>query len=270
MKNPNSLKNSQTESGFTLVELVISLAMGLIVVSGVLGIYVSITGASADTLSRSKLNAQMSGAISVMASDIRRSGYWGNMTVDDYSNPNTNPFNQIDITQLEVHAANAQIASNDAFGGDCILYSYDANNDGIIDNADIVGFKLLNGVIEMRRNGDVDANSRHDSCTNGSDDWQTLTDPNTVTIIQLNFALDNSVCINNREPDNLDNDGENGIDDADEADCYLQPPVIGGGQNTIETRGVTITVSGQLTSDPLTNMTLTQEIRVRNDSVRIW
>lgn len=258
------------ESGFTIVELLISLAMSLIVISGVLGIYVSITGSSTDTLSRSKLNAQMSGAISVMESDIRRAGYWGNMTVDDYSKPTTNPFNQIDITQLEVHAANAQIASNDSVGGDCILYSYDANNDGILDNADIVGFKLLNGVIEMRRNGDVDANNRHDSCTNDSDNWQALTDPNTITITRLNFALENSVCINNREPDNLDNDGANGIDDADEFDCYLQPPVIGSGQNTIEIRGVTITVSGQLTSDPLTNMTFTQEIRVRNDSVRIW
>jgi type IV pilus assembly protein PilW len=260
----------QFEDGFTLVEMLISMAMGLIVISGVLAIYVSISGSSANTLGLSKLNAQMGSALQVMSNDIRRAGFWGNMTADDFDNPSTNPFGQIDVTALEVHANNVQVASNSAAGGDCILYSYDANNDGILDNSDITGFRLVDGVLQMRRNGDIAANNRHDSCTSDNDNWQNMTDPNTVIVNQLVFTLDNSVCINNREPDDLDNDGANGVDDPDEADCYLQPPVNGSGQNTIETREVAITISGQLANSALTNMTMTQNVRVRNDLVRLW
>lgn len=260
----------QSENGFTIVEMLISMAMGLIVISGVLAIYVSITASSADTLGFSKLNAQMGSALQVMSNDIRRAGIWGNMTADDFDNPSTNPFSQIEVTALEVHANNVQIASNSAAGGDCILYSYDSNNDGLLDNSDIAGFRLENGVLQMRRNGDIAANNRHDSCTSDNDNWQNLTDPNTVVVNQLAFTLDNSVCINNREPDDLDNDGVNGVDDPDEADCYVQPPAIGSGQNTIETREVAITISGQLANSALTNMTMTQIVRVRNDLVRVW
>ncbi len=260
----------QSENGFTLVEMLISMAMGVIVISGVLGVYVSIAASSADTLGLSKLNGQMSSALQVMSNDIRRAGFWGDMSADDFANPSTNPFNQIDVTALEVHANNVQVASNSADGGDCIIYSYDSNNDGILDNADIAGFRLVNGVLQMRRNGDIVANNRHDSCTSGSDNWQNLTDPNTVIVNELVFTLDNSICINNREPDDLDNDGANGIDDPDEADCYVQPPAVGSGQNTIETREVAITISGQLTNSVLTSMTITQNVRVRNDLVRVW
>jgi len=260
----------QSENGFTIVEMLISMAMGLIVISGVLAVYVSISASSADTLGLSKLNGQMSSALQVMSNDIRRAGIWGNMTADDFANPSTNPFSQIDVTALEVHASNVQIASNSAAGGDCILYSYDSNNDGVLDNSDIAGFRLVNGVLQMRRNGDIVANNRHDSCTSDNDNWQNLTDPNTVIVNQLAFTLDNSICINNREPDEFDNDGANGIDDPDEADCYVQPPAIGSGQNTVETREVAITISGQLTNSALTNMTFTQNVRVRNDLVRVW
>ena len=261
---------TQPESGFSLVEMLISMTMGILVISGVLAIYVSISGSSADTLGLSKLNGLMSSALQVMSNDIRRAGFWGNMTADDFQNPSTNPFSQVDVTALEVHANNVQVVSNSVAGGDCILYSYDANNDGILDDSDITGFRLLDGVLQMRRNGDTVANNRHDSCSSDKDNWQNLTDPNAIIVNQLVFTLDNSVCINNREPDDIDNDGLNGVDDSDEADCYAQPPVIGSGQNTIETREIAITISGQLTNSALTNMTMTQNVRVRNDLVRMW
>ena len=241
------------QSGFTLTELMIAMSIGLTVISGVTGVLVSVVSSSSNMLLQSKLNSQLTGALEVMSNDIRRAGYWAMIDPDDYAAPTGNPFSQTDSTLLEVHDNNVQVAGNDAVG-----------------NQDIVGFRLQNNAIQMRRNGDVNANARHDACNNGNDNWQNMTDPNVVSITALNFSLANSACINNREPDNVDNDGANGIDDADEADCFLQPPAVGSLQNTVETRAVTITVSGLLVGDPLTSMTVRQDIRVRNDFVRVW
>ena len=258
------------QSGFTLTELMIAMSIGLTVISGVTGVLVSVVSSSSNMLLQSKLNSQLTGALEVMSNDIRRAGYWAMINPDDYAAPTGNPFSQMDSTLLEVHDNNVQVAGNDAGGGDCIVYAYDADNDGALGNQDIVGFRLQNNAIQMRRNGDVNANARHDACNNGNDNWQNMTDPNVVSITALNFSLANSACINNREPDNVDNDGANGVDDADEADCFLQPPAVGSLQNTVETRAVTITVSGLLVGDPLTSMTVRQDIRVRNDFVRVW
>ena len=76
--------------------------------------------------------------------------------------------------------------------------------------------------------------------------------------------------MNTREPDGLDNDGANGIDDAAEADCYDQTPVVGSGDISVETRQITLTLSGASATNPATNANVTQDIRVRNDLVRVW
>src|SRR5690606_35070928 len=100
--------------------------------------------------------------MTVMTNDIRRAGYWGNLALSDYANPHLNPFAQVDVTALEVHAGNVEQAATGA--GECIVYAYDADNDGVLDNEDIRGFRLNNGVVQMRANGDV-TNATHDSCT---------------------------------------------------------------------------------------------------------
>lgn len=222
---------------------------------------VSVISSSSDTLAQSKLNSQLTGAMEVMTNDIRRAGYWGTTDPAVFADPTSNPFSQWDSTALEVHNNNAQVASDSAAGGDCIVYSYDADNDGVLDNEDIVGFRLNNGVIQMRVNGDIANNARHDACNDGDDNWQNLTNANLVSVTNLNFALDSSVCINNREPDGVGND------DATEIDCYTTAPVSG--DITTETRSVNIAVTGQLVNDNLTQMTFNQEVRVRNDLVRL-
>ena len=270
------------QRGFTLVELIIAVAIGLVVTSGVLGVFLSVSGSSADTLTRSKLNGQVSGAIEVMANDIKRAGFWGTMGIDESATPDINPFIQFNSTTLEVRnvTGNALVPVSDYAtgganaGGDCIVYTYDANEDGLLetaaDNPDIVGFRLVSGVIQMRLNGDAVGNATHNSCADANGNWQDLTDANQISITALTFQLGNSVCINNTEPDGIDTDGANGIDDAAEADCYQQPPTVGDDQTTVEIREVHITVTGVLISDPLTSITLTEDVLIRNDYVRVW
>ena len=58
------------------------------------------------------------------------------------------------------------------------------------------------------------------------------------------------------------------VDDDGEADCYAAVPANGSGDVTVETREVQITLDAELTNDDFVNLTLTQNVRVRNDWVR--
>jgi prepilin peptidase dependent protein B len=264
------MKNFNSQNGISLIELLIGLAISFVVLSGVTQTYVAIISSAGNTLTETQLVQQLSSVTSVISRDVRRSGYWGNRSIADLYNPSGNPFNQVNNTALEVLLANVQIAGNNAAGGECLLYTYDADEDGLLDDGDIFGFRLAGGAVQMRTSGDTGANARHDLCNDADDTWMMLTDPNTITINTLNFSLGNSECLNIREPDGLDNDAANGVDDAAEADCYAQAPVAASGDITIETRQVTITLAGNSATNAATIASMTQDVRVRNELVRVW
>lgn len=257
----------EKQDGFTLTEILISLALGLIVIGAVSTIYLSTVGSSASILTASKLNQELTALMTVMTNDIRRASYWGNMAGGEYRSPQSNFFAQVDTTALAIMASNVQTAANSAVGGECIVYVYDADDDGTLDNEDIRGFRLSNGVAQMRQRGDTAANTRHDSCNDADDVWADVTDANLISVTMLNFSLGESECLNTREPNDLDDDGDGTVDGANEYDCYTLAPAIG--DITTETRQVRITVTGALAGDPDVTATLTQDVRVRNDLVRV-
>lgn len=253
----------------SLTEMLISLAISMVVISGVVSIYASTIGSSSATLKASKLNQELTAVLSVMVNDIRRAGYDGD---PDYNNPQNNPFSQIDNSALEVHDASGQVASN-ATVGNCIVYTYDADDDGFMDNTDIMGFRVASGAILMRRQGNTTANPNdHDNCTDADDTWLTVTDNTLINITSLAIDLAGSECLNTSEPNGVDNDGDaaNAIDNAEEYDCIATTPAAG--DVTVETRQVAITIAGALVNDDNNNPTtasVSQTVRVRNDLVRV-
>lgn len=260
--------NKRTQTGLTLIELLVSMLLGIVVVGGVTTAYVSISGSATTTLSQNKLNSQLASIMTMMVRDIRRAGYRGNQTAADLLDPSTNVFNLVDDTALEVHtAANVEVAGGSNTVGTCVVYAYDRDDDGLLDNNEITGFRLNGGGVEMRTSGDTAANARHDACNDADDTWADLSDPATVTVTQFALTVTNSECLNTREPDGIDNDGANGIDDAAEADCYAQAAAVG--DITVETRQVTIAMTGQSVADPNITATIAQDVRARNDLVRI-
>lgn len=62
--------------GFGLVELMIGLTLGLIIISGVLGIFSNTVKNQSDNLKISRLNQELRAIMDVMTRDIRRAGYW--------------------------------------------------------------------------------------------------------------------------------------------------------------------------------------------------
>lgn len=271
----NRVKPSRIHNlGFNLVELMVGLALGTILISGLISIYVSTLVSGGSTMKSSKLSQQMSALMSVITNDVRRAGYWGQGAISDEDFLSrdlfTNPFNTVDISALALIdsiASNTIITGNGADTGECLVYTYDANNDAVLDDQDILGFRLNGSIAQMRRLGDAD-DARYDTCTTGT--WENLNDSNVISVDSLTFSLSNSTCINTREPDEVDNDGMNGIDDAAEADCYTVLPVAGSGDITTETLQITINLTASLVNDPFVQSSMTQIVRVRNDRVRQW
>jgi prepilin peptidase dependent protein B len=268
-------RNRRVQRGVTLAELLVGMAVGLIVVGGAIQVYVSTIQGSNDTLRSSKLNQELSALMSVIVNDVRRAGFWGAI------NPNalaSNPFSQWGATALVVRD---DMTNNNLQGptgqGSCLLYVYDAtylpgNAAGVLEATDLFGFRLTDsGVVQMRQVGVVDGaacvGGTCTSCTNGT--WENVTDPNLINITELTFDLGNSQCLNASEPNGIDNNGNGTVDDASELDCYATIPANASGDITVETREVTIRVTGSLAADASVQATATQSVRVRNDLIRI-
>jgi len=271
------MKRKNFQAGFTVTELLITMGLGLSIVGSILVGYLATYTSSMDTLAASKMNQDLNAVMNLMISEFRRAGYSGEANVA--SNPTLNSFNVQGSTALRVidtMASNTVLApagdgtwtnGGAATQGSCILYAYDRDNDGTLDLDELNGFRLNGSTVEMRTAGVL---ASAGSCAAGT--WAALTDPNFITVSALAFNLDNSECLNTREPDGIDNDsgGSPAIDNAEEADCYDAPmPVASSGNITVETRQIRITLTGNLQNDAFVQISLTQDVRVRNDLVRI-
>jgi len=98
------------QSGFTLVELMVAMVLGLIVMGAVLALSLAMIRANSDTISSTRLTQELRAAAAAITSELQRAGSVAN------------PFDLV--------AANGIGAMDDATAG-CIRYSYsytDASN----------------------------------------------------------------------------------------------------------------------------------------------
>lgn len=224
-------------TGFSLVEMMISIVIGLVVVGGVISIFASAIKSHTDNLRMTRLNQELRVVMNMMVRDIRRAGFWGgnNGVFQTLGPPFTsNPFGGgIPISPT----------------GDCITFSYDADNSGGSPAAsENLGFRLNGGAVQTRISAP--------SCSAGL--WRGITDPNAVVITGLTFTLTPAATVD--------------IDGAATTPCPPRvPPPPGcapGGTRSIPTLGVVtvqeinITLSGQLASDTSVTRTIRETVRV--------
>lgn len=191
------------QRGFSLTELMIGSAIGLLVIAGAVQFYLLNLRATTDNLRLSRLNQELRATLDLLQNDLRRAGYWSFMPGAE--SPADNPF-QSEGNRLRLGHAPGEREDT------CILYSYDANADGRVGvgaagspglttstaNLEQFGFRLRNGQVQMRNGG-----SAFD-CRSGS--WQNVTDPDTE-ITALHFTL-TETCSNLRAPDTACSSGD--------------------------------------------------------------
>lgn len=123
----------------------------------------------------------------------------------------------------------------DATTSECVLFEFDANNDGILNAGDEeFGFRLNNGAVTVRQGGTA--------CDGGG--WEALSDGSAINITRLSFI---------------------GPAPGDSTD----PEVVTGVGNPLQVgvREITVTLSGQLLVDPTVTTTISETVKVRNDRV---
>lgn len=233
------------QTGFSLIEIMIALTIGLIIVAATITIYVTIIKGSSDIVKSARLNHDLDSALVLMVNDIRRAGYWGGAMVG--SDSRNNPFTQA--------ASDLQLPS-----ASCVLYSYDANASGAntltnftddVDANEYYGFRLNGGNIQMR--------SSNIGCT--ANGWNTLnvSDGNEqIGITDLVFTQ-SFKCLRKR------------LSVADQNyDTTCAAAAAGNlvaGDRVIETREIAITLAGRVNTDQAVIKSLTDRVTIRNDRI---
>ena len=189
--NKQKVKKMNQLKGFTLLEIMIALSLGIIVVGGALSMYISTVRSSSDTIKSARLNYDLDSVMMFMVNDIKRAGYWaGAKSGSNAINSATNTGNPFTIG-----TANIQIPISS-----CVLYTYDFDGDGALDDASLdvnttgsdedtsefFGFKLDNGEIKVSAAKTVDGVA---NCGSTDGRWESIVESNILEITHLQFSF---------------------------------------------------------------------------------
>jgi len=230
MQNIRIKHSRPAQSGFTLPEILIASVIGMTITAGAISMFASSVGLNSDNLSRIRLNQELQVIMDVMSRDIRRAGYWSD---SNDTNALNNPFKTITVTKtIENEGEGNQVNK------DCILFSYDAEEDGSIGDEDRFGFEAVGSAINMRiGNG---------ACGTGVTNWEPISDTQAIKIMDLKIDLNRDTCKNLTNSDRGCGAGAIANDIT----------------NTMNV--VTISLSAQLKSDASVTETFVKRIAVRN------
>ncbi|MGH8505410.1 MAG: prepilin-type N-terminal cleavage/methylation domain-containing protein [Stenotrophobium sp.] len=156
-------------AGFSLVELMIALTLGLVLTAGLISMFMATLKSNSDLARTQQLENELHAGMQLMTRDLRRAGANGEASpVPNF----VNPFG------LGATGAYAGEAANS-----CILFSYDLNDNGVLDTASTnderMGYRLRQGVLQLRNSGL--------GCAD--DGWTDVTTPAVVKVTQLQFAV---------------------------------------------------------------------------------
>jgi prepilin peptidase dependent protein B len=156
------------QRGFTLIELMISMVIGLIILSAVIGMFVSMIKADNDYLKSVRLNQELRSVMSLITRDLRRAGANQNSAVNSSTTPPTNPFSIVGSTRL-------MIGTPGPTTGTSISFSYDAVNDSIVEQ---YGYRI----------NIATGTERIESCSGLCNVWNPVTDESLVKMTGLTFT----------------------------------------------------------------------------------
>jgi len=162
------------EAGFTLIEMMIALVLGLFVTAVIITVFSTNVRSSTENIKMIRLNQELRGAMTMMVDELKRHGYSSNSTNPDFMKE----FN-VSFTTTST----------------CIRYSYDEINrpspavDGVRDDDERFGFKLEGNEVKWVRSGGAVGALGTPNCGTG---WQAITDPNLASITTLNFDITGS------------------------------------------------------------------------------
>lgn len=176
------------QSGFTLVELMIGMAISLIIMAGAVYVFVNISQATLYQIRTSKALTHARDVMQLMARDIRRAGYEGHglrMNTTASSNSYDSDDLELDSDVDTSEPTSIRISAGEgAMTTGCILYTYNEKDlTTSPSGADIsYGFKYAT-------DGQIWTSSSMNGSDCGSGNWSVLTDADLLEVKNLSFEL---------------------------------------------------------------------------------
>lgn len=215
------------QRGFSLIEMMIGLAVGLFVLGGTLSVFVANVTNSRRMLVEARLHQDLRAAADLITRDLRRAGYWGHaiagtVAVGSGSATMPNPYAAISTTASSVGynysaAANGTAAEND-----------------VLDANEQFGFRIDgNGVVQMQTTATT---------------WQDLTDRNVMKVTALSI------------------DGSASTAVPMGSICSTPMPAGAANYPYIVLRHYTLTLTAQAASDSRVTRQLRTRVKARNDA----
>lgn len=258
------------QNGLSLIELMIGIVVGSIVLGAVIAVYASTIRGSNTALRTARLNQELRSTMNIMVRELRRAGFngWNAAGTIVLSTDNAFAKRGVGGGQTDLRVLN---------NGTCVLFTYDLANWGAVDADEYMGFRISNGAVQMRRQGTVTNN-----CNDGS--WETLTDPNAVTVTVLTFSTEGSQCmdftasngwkLNSASPQPTIPACDAAVSAAAVTANAGAVTVVRGafaltaaGSQLVDTREIHVTLSGTAAADTAIRATISEEVQVRNDRI---
>jgi prepilin-type N-terminal cleavage/methylation domain-containing protein len=164
--------NGTVPRGFSLVELMVAITLGLFVLAGVSSLYAEVVRSNAAVLRTAHLQQTLWSLMTLITDDVRRAGYWSRaeLALDGSVSNRYAPIHVLD--------------------GDCLLYSYDEQRDdadGEPDPEDHQGFRLNGAGLQLKTSDETCAGTTCTDC--GSGTWWLMNDTQGVRVTALSFTL---------------------------------------------------------------------------------
>jgi len=223
----NNKKQPLGEAGFTLIEMMIALVLGLFVTAVIITVFSTNVRSSTENIKMIRLNQELRGVMTMMVDELKRHGYSSDST-------------------------NADFMEGFNVSSTCIRYSYDEINrpspavDGAQDSDERFGFKLENNEVKWVKSGGNVGVFGTPSC--GGSGWLSVTDPNIASITTLNFDIIGSA------------NSEGAVGDA----AFSTTNGVSVYDVTITLTGTTDLPHSSDASDP--RRTLIETVRIRNEA----
>lgn len=144
--------------GFTLIELMVSMVIGILVTGAATGMLLSFLNTNRDELKAIRLNQELRSAMTMIVKDIRRAGHARSAATMIGA---ANPYDQLSLT-----------------GTSQINFAYDE-----LDNTNVETFGY-----QHYNSGGTQSIRTCKSATNACTNWENITDPALVTISSLTFT----------------------------------------------------------------------------------
>jgi type IV pilus assembly protein PilW len=169
--------------GFTLIELMVTLVLALVVLGGVMGVFISTYRANSQNIKAIRLNEEMRAVMVLMSRDVRRAG----VRSFNWSATNVNWFSTYVFAAKPPNWVISQYTAMPA--NSCVRFTYDANNDNILDDRDRFGYRLGTNASGQRVVQTYNHVANEWKCLSSSATaWQPVTDPQIAWIQTLQFT----------------------------------------------------------------------------------